>query len=66
MKTRYTFYFEGEPQFAGTDPREYTAHLLRAWRNGAQGVTLKRLGFGHYRVEALSGNVAGIVKRAEV
>lgn len=65
MKPRYSFHFEDEPQFAGTDPREYTAHLLRAWRNGAQGVTLKRLGFGLYRVESLSGSVAGIIKRGE-
>ena len=49
MKQIPTFYFEDEPQFACNDPREYIAHLLRAYRKNKRYI-LRRVSAGRYSV----------------
>jgi hypothetical protein len=55
MKTAGLFYFEDEPQFAGTESRAWIAHYLRACRNlrgnlGMKRYIVTRHSFGRYTV----------------
>lgn len=49
MKTAGLFYFANEPQFAGTESREYLANYLRSCRKQSRYV-VRRVSFGRYTV----------------
>lgn len=56
MKPKYFFYYEDEPEMMGTDPREYTALLLRSYRAQKEMYDVERLGAGHYRISLMGVN----------